>query len=77
MVEPLGQPGDDPDRGLDAAGPAQKLARGLTIVMVFGARASLVTRADQPGHERTQSSGPRRPGWRSRGRFRGHYPDRL
>ncbi len=63
MFEPLGQSGDDPDRGLDAVGPAQELTRRrcLVLIIVFSARQSRSARTDQPGHETPKSPDRRRP----------------
>ena len=33
MLQPLGQPRDDPDRGLDGAGLVQEQARGLVLIL--------------------------------------------
>ena len=35
MVEPLGQPGDDPDRGLDPVGPAEELTSRRCLVLLI------------------------------------------
>ena len=59
VLETVGQPGDDPDRGLDRRGAVQELARRLVVIafLLFEPGRGHRARADPSREQRSEPRG--------------------